>query len=135
MKKILKSIDITALISALYFSLVWMTYIYLNITPSVILMLAFTFFILIGSYFILCFVIGRLRAFNGLEATELTRKKKLIMFTFVATVAFLLRLIWILAYYPGSFSPDSIYQYGQALSGSYIDWNPEIGRASCRERV
>ena len=124
MKKILKSIDITALISALYFSLVWMTYIYLNITSSVILMLVFTFFIFICSYFILRIVIGQLRAFNGLKAAEMTRKKKLIMFTFVAAVVFLLRLIWILAYYPGSFSPDSIKQYGQALSGSYIDWHP-----------
>ena len=124
MQKYLKSINIAALISALYFSAVWIAYIYLNLTNSVKLTLMFTLFILIGSYFVLCIVIGRLRAFGGLEAAELPRKKKLAMFTATAVIVFLIRLIWILAYYPGSFSYDSILQYGQASTGSYSDWHP-----------
>ena len=124
MKKQHKSIDIAALISALYFSAVWMAYIYLYLTPDVKLTLMFTIFIFIGSYFILRIVIGRLRAFDGLKPTELTRRKKLIIFTVSAAVVFLLRWIWILAFHPGSFSYDSIWQYGQALSGEYNDWHP-----------
>ena len=124
MKKILKSIDIAALISALYFSLVWMAYIYLNVTNNIKLTLIFTLFILIGSYFVLTIVIGRLREFDGIEPNELTRKKKLIIYTAVTAAVFLSRLIWILAYCPGSFSYDSIWQYGQAVSGSYNDWHP-----------
>ena len=124
MKKYLKSIDIAALISALYFSAVWMAYIYLNLTSSVILTLVLTLFVAIGSYIALKFVIKKLRALDDLSGNELARKKKLIIFTAIAVVTFLLRLVWILAYYPGSFSPDSINQYGQALSGSYNDWHP-----------
>ena len=124
MKKILKSIDITALISALYFSLVWMTYIYLNLTNSVKLTLILTLFVGIAAYIVLRIITGRLRAFNGIEAAEPTRKAKLILFIAVAVIVFLLRLIWILAYYPGSFGVDMINQYRQALRGSYNDWHP-----------
>ncbi len=33
-------------------------------------------------------------------------------------------LFYYFAYWPGAFSPDSINQYEQALSGNYIDWHP-----------
>lgn len=36
----------------------------------------------------------------------------------------LLLLIWFAAYFPGAFSPDSIVQYNQAVSGQYNDWHP-----------
>ena len=124
MKKFFKSIDIAALLSALYFGAVWMAYIYLNLTNSVKLTLMFTLFILISSYFVLSIVIRRLRAFDILGTTALSRSKKQFLFTATAVVAFLLRLIWILAYYPGSFPLDSIAQYEQAVSGSYSDWHP-----------
>ena len=124
MKKYLKSIDIAALISALYFSAVWMAYIYLNLTSSAKLTLMLTLFIFIVSYFVLSIVIRQLRAFDGLKPTELTRGKKLIIFTAAAVVVFLLRQICISAYYPGSFSYDETWQYGQAISGIYGDWHP-----------
>lgn len=31
---------------------------------------------------------------------------------------------WYLAYYPGAFSSDTLYQYKQALTGEYNDWKP-----------
>ena len=124
MKKFFKSIDIAALLSALYFGAVWMAYIYLYLTPDVKITLILALFVGVAAYFALRFVIGWLRAFDGLETTELPRGKRLILFTAAAAVVFLLRWIWILAFHPGSFSYDSIWQYGQALSGEYNDWHP-----------
>ncbi len=124
MKKYLKSLNIAALISALYFSVVWMAYIYLNITSSVKVTLMLTLFVAIVAYITLSCIVKKLRELEGLKGNELTSKKKLIIFASVVVVVLLLRLVWIFAYYPGSFSPDSIGQYGQALTGSYNDWHP-----------
>lgn len=124
MKKYLKKINCAALISAIYFSIVWMAYIYLNLTSSVKLTLMLTLFTGITSYFVLGWVIGKLRKIEDLRVHELPRKKRTIIFFIAFVVVFLLQLVWILAYFPGSFSPDSISQYGQALSGSYSDWHP-----------
>lgn len=33
-------------------------------------------------------------------------------------------LLWLAAYYPGGFSPDSITQLNQVLTGSYTNWHP-----------
>ncbi len=124
MKRAIKKIDPAALISAAYFSVVWMTYIYLNLTTSVKITLIFTLFVGVASYFFLDFIIGKLKKIDDLKSYELSRNKKLTIFLAVSIIVFLLRLIWIFAYYPGSFSPDSIGQYGQALSGNYSDWHP-----------
>ncbi len=44
----------------------------------------------------------------------------------VAVTAFCIFLSWQKALYPGSYSPDSIDQYKQALSGEYNDWHPAL---------
>ncbi|MBO5914026.1 MAG: hypothetical protein J6Q72_01635 [Clostridia bacterium] len=44
----------------------------------------------------------------------------------VAVTAFCIFFSWQRALYPGSFSPDSIEQYKQALSGEYNDWHPAL---------
>ena len=124
MKKFLKSIDIVALISALYFSFVCIIYVCLNIYSTTISRLLLALFIAIVSYIVFSFIIRKLRFLDGLNINELAFKKKLIIFCSFSIVIFLLRLIWIFAYYPGSFSPDSISQYKQALSGNYSDWHP-----------
>lgn len=123
-KEYLKKIDISTLVSSIYFSVVWMAYIYLNLTSNVIITLMLTLFVGIVSYFVLYFIIRKLRKIEGFELHELSKKKKMTIFVAVFIFVFLVRLIWILAYYPGSFSPDSIGQYGQALSGKYNDWHP-----------
>ncbi len=44
----------------------------------------------------------------------------------IAFVSFALLFTWQRAFYPGSFSPDSIEQYEQVLSGEYNDWHPVL---------
>ncbi len=43
---------------------------------------------------------------------------------FVLTFAVL--FLWQKAYWPGSFSPDSITQYAQVVTGDYVNWHPVI---------
>ncbi len=124
MKRYLKSINLAALLSAIYFSIVWMAYIYLNLTSNVKMTLMFTLFIVGESYFAFDFVTKKLSKMEGLNPSILTRNKKLTIFIVTTVVVFFLMGIWILAYYPGSFSADSIGQYGQALNGRYSDWHP-----------
>lgn len=51
-------------------------------------------------------------------------KNKLRVFFTTTGVAFLVSFVWFLGSFPGSFSPDSISQYSQAISGHYNDWHP-----------
>ena len=116
--------NVAALLSAIYFSLVWMVYIYLNLGASIKITFCLTLFVGAVSYFAFAFITRKLRKAEGFRFQELPLKKKIGIFIAVAVVVFCVRLIWISAYYPGSFSPDSIGQYGQALSGHYNDWHP-----------
>ena len=49
---------------------------------------------------------------------------------FFPTIAFVLTLgyllLWQVAFYPGGFSPDSVVQYQQALTGSYSNWHSVV---------
>jgi len=57
---------------------------------------------------------------------NLTTKRKVSVFIlfFVLTLTYI--EMWQLAYWPGFFSPDSVDQYKQVLSGKYDDWHPVI---------
>ncbi len=54
------------------------------------------------------------------------KHKSLIAFAIVFVVTFLVYFYWQRGFWPGSFSPDSLEQYGQALSGEYNDWHPVL---------
>ena len=43
---------------------------------------------------------------------------------FILTLGYL--LLWLIAYYPGGFSPDSISQLAQVLTGNYNNWHPVL---------
>ncbi len=49
-----------------------------------------------------------------------------IVFAGVSLLTFLLLELWHLSVFPGSFSPDSIEQYNEVLSGNYNDWHPVL---------
>lgn len=57
---------------------------------------------------------------------EITRKKSTIVFCVCFFVTLAALLIWFIAYAPGGFSPDSISQYEQAITGQFNDWHPVI---------
>lgn len=59
-----------------------------------------------------------------LQGTPISKKEKILWFSVFFIACLLVLLHWYLAYYPGAFSSDTIYQYKQAASGRYNDWKP-----------
>lgn len=55
---------------------------------------------------------------------DVSIKQKWKVFGIAAGITFAVLLFWFAGCYPGSFSPDSIEQYEQAVSGNYDDWHP-----------
>ena len=58
------------------------------------------------------------------EASTARFRRFFPVIVFVLTFAYL--LLWLAAYFPGGFSPDSLDQYRQALTGSYNNWHPVL---------
>lgn len=119
----MKYLDLAALLVAFYGSIVWGTYIYLNVTPIKKIVILFIIVVEIEGYFLSKFMINNLEKIE-IVTWQMTKKQKGIVFISVALITFIVMLIWLLGYYPGSFSPDSIAQYTQAISGKYDDWHP-----------
>ena len=88
---------------------------------------AYELFIVILLLFVLLLVpklhrwIGK---FSFTPTQDISRKKKLQIFGIAGGVSIIVLVFFYIGFYPGSFSPDSIYQYSQVVNGSYDDWNP-----------
>ena len=81
--------------------------------------------VLAGSGYLCSIIVRRVKVIDTVfKETELDRKEKMIWLLFFFAVTFFILLLWYLAYYPGVFSNDAIYQYGQAINGIYTDWHP-----------
>lgn len=115
--------DLAALIAALYVSVVWSAYFYLNITHSKSVNGMFLIAVFIGSYKLMHIIIKKIKRCELIPLAT-TKKKKWLVFMITAFLTIGVMLIWIFAYYPGSFSSDSIDQYRQALEENYNDWHP-----------
>lgn len=125
MRERLKNIDKSALIAAIYAGIVWFSYLYLNFAPEkpvYIMAIGMT----VISYCIIRRIMNWIRKHAGIRKRNgrICRKEKIIVYLVTAGIAFAILLVWFLAYYPGSFSTDSITQYGQAVKGNYSDWHP-----------
>ena len=118
-----RHLNIKALIVAFYFSIVWASFFYLNITPNKKVNVVIFLLILVLSYFAARPLMQRLRLLE-LNPVALSRKMRVLIFIASAFITMLCMALWIVAYYPGSFSPDSLKQYAQALTGTYNDWHP-----------
>lgn len=74
-----------------------------------------------------CF--GGVWFFGGLEIKNALRDRRIRSFIFaicVFALTFFILRSWQNAFYPGSFSPDSIEQYKQTQAGEYNDWHPVL---------
>ena len=117
-------LNIKAIIIALYLSVVWISYIYVEVTCDKLPILLLVIFIFIGSYLASDFILNKLDKCSLPVSKDLSRKQKSVIFLSGAIITFLLMLIWYIAYYPGAFGRDQFVQYEQALSGEYNDWHP-----------
>lgn len=55
---------------------------------------------------------------------NVSRKNKIQVFGIAGGITLVVLLFCYIGFYPGTFSPDSIWQYEQVLKGSYNDWHP-----------
>lgn len=60
------------------------------------------------------------------EVVALNRKEKIKWIVIFWAISFSILLLRYLASCPGGFSPDSLSQYQQAISGKYSDWHPVL---------
>lgn len=114
---------INQLFLSLYLTFVWGAYIFVKITDEffhIVLLIIPLFFI---SYWFVSKIVLGIEAIE-LHSPVLNKQKVRIAFWVSASVCFVIMLLWYVAYYPGAFSPDSLNQYLQAVSGTYNDWHP-----------
>ncbi len=118
----------TLLLSAYLFG-IWYSYFFVNafevldIQPIWLLVLVKLLFL--AAVFLIA--AGLLRFAGKLKTgvpASLCRKKKAALFLVFFTICLSVFYFWQTAFYPGAFSPDSIAQYSQAVSGDYQDWHP-----------
>ena len=55
-----------------------------------------------------------------------SKKKNIILSISVFCITLLFYLLWQWAYFPGSFSPDSLSQLEQVITGNYNNWHPVL---------
>lgn len=71
------------------------------------------------------FLINRFSVLSLPEEEKLgTDRRKTILLLY--GIPLLVLFCYYIAYYPGAFSPDSMDQYGQAISNQYNDWHPVL---------
>lgn len=118
--------DTAAFLSALYSALVWTAWYFLRRSDRVGSVVLFGIAAFMISYFLLRYIVNGIRKLALQPDGSLAPAKKRLIFLGSTLVTFLVMMIWFKAYYPGSFSPDSIEQYEQAISGKYNDWHPVL---------
>lgn len=60
------------------------------------------------------------------RARSLVRRDRLTCFFLFSALALLILMIYYKAYYPGAFTPDSINQYKEVVTGEYDNWHPVL---------
>lgn len=118
----------------LYLFIVGATQIFLNIYDTVSKSeLLGNMYIYLGIYFlILLFVCPKLiELFKKIkikkeEVVAVNRKEKIKWIIIFLGISFSILLLRYLASCPGGFSPDSLTQYQQAITGEYSDWHPVL---------
>lgn len=82
--------------------------------------------LIVAFLIVLCqFILNKVRGLKVLiKKRNIAKKEKVLWFTAFFAVSFGILVRWYLAYYPGAFSSDALYQYEQALSGQYNDRKP-----------
>lgn len=71
-------------------------------------------------------LVSRIKDIEICHVDEMSWGKRLRFIAIVAGITFAVFFLWQIAYWPGGFSPDSIDQYNQAITGRYLDWHPTL---------
>lgn len=127
MKEFIIKYPINTIIFGVYMFLIWSIYLYTNYyknCSNTIIFFILLCLITIMIFLISNILISNIRKIHVKKSKILTKKISLILFFIFFIISFGILYLWFIAYYPGAFSPDSIDQYTQAISGNYNDWHP-----------
>lgn len=69
---------------------------------------------------------ARMKLLQIKATASLSRKSNAVFIASVFAITFLFYFLWYFAFFPGSFSNDSLGQYEQAITGNYNNWHPAI---------
>lgn len=122
--KILKKLEPQTFFAALYASFVWEAFFYLNISQKKVPNMFFITILFVCEYIIINYILKKIRQYKFYCDNLITKKNKKIIFLVIMFLTLAIMMTYVFAYYPGSFSSDSIGQYGQAINGIYSDWHP-----------
>lgn len=121
-------ISANAILLSLYIMLVWTAFLYLNITTDhkiVFVLMVFIFFVTGTICGYLLPILERVAIRN--VGSNYDRKKGLKYFLISSGLTFVFMMPWFIAYSPGGYTPDSVWQYSQALGDMpYNDWHPVL---------
>lgn len=93
---------------------------------SKLILLILECLIILAILIIICPLVLKKVAILKITIRDITvdSKQKVLWLSSFFVLSFSILFCWYLAYYPGRFPGDTIYQYKQALSGQYNDWKP-----------
>ena len=123
--------DWNTLLLTLYMAVIWAAYLCLYhygewsvINPPAVLTVctATAFFGLV--YFFCYWIMKLIRWLPEIRQEACDRKKFTQAYIFFFLCSLIILNIWYLAYLPGAYSPDTLNQINQVLTGHYVDWHP-----------
>ena len=116
---------INVFILVLYLTVVWGSYLFLFVTDNTTFFILFFILGEIGIYLIAKMLLKRCKTIKASDNyTTPNLQQRIIAYIIFFLITFATMMIWYIGYYPGAFSPDSVSQYEQAITGDYNDWHP-----------
>lgn len=126
-KKIIHGISINEMLYGIYMFTIWSIYLFVNYYSGKDTIIRFIWLLLlcaIMSFIVSKWIISLIGKIPAAQNIEITKKKKVFLYCVFFLISFGNLCLWYVAYFPGAFSPDSISQYMQAMTGNYNDWHP-----------
>lgn len=116
--------DIKSMLLTMYLTAVWIAYIVVFVTDKVSDLILLIICVGICTYVVSHVILNVVKKMDFNPINERCFKHKVTMFVLCTVICFICMMIWYIGYNPGAFSPDSIAQYKQVISGNYNDWHP-----------
>lgn len=100
---------------------------YITFSPLYITALIITnLLVYLIAFFLSTFILKKISSIKAPKPSNLTRKQYFKIFVCFFLISLIIAFFWFFAYNPGGFSPDSLVQYNQAITGEYTDWHPAL---------
>lgn len=126
-KNMIQKLSVNTIVLAVYLFFVWSIYLFVNFyreISSITIFLEFLLACAIMTFFISKGLMLFVSKIPSVQCAILTPKKMILSYCIFSLISFSVFSLWYIAYYPGAFSPDSIWQYQQATTNYYSDWHP-----------